>query len=58
MVDVGGESTRPGAERVSAAEERKRVLPVIAALVAAGVPVSVDTMRAELAADAVAAGRW
>ena len=56
VVDVGGESTRPGAERVSAAEERKRVLPVIAALVAAGVPVSVDTMRAELAADAVAAG--
>ncbi len=56
VVDVGGESTRPGAERVSAAEERARVLPVVVGLVACGVPVSVDTMRAELAADAVAAG--
>ena len=47
FVDVGGESTRPGAERVAAEEERRRVLPVIEALVAAGVRVSVDTMRAE-----------
>ncbi len=56
LVDVGGESTRPGAERVAAAEERRRVLPVVEGLCAAGVPVSVDTMRAELAADAVTAG--
>jgi dihydropteroate synthase len=56
LVDVGGESTRPGAERVTEAEERKRVLPVVQALCDAGVPVSVDTMRAGLAVDAVAAG--
>lgn len=56
LVDVGGESTRPGALRVAAAEERSRVLPVVEGLTAAGVPVSVDTMRAELAADAVSAG--
>ncbi|MFM2437304.1 MAG: dihydropteroate synthase [Actinomycetota bacterium] len=56
VVDVGGESTRPGAERVSAAEERARVLPVIEGLVRAGVPVSIDTMRAELATEAVEAG--
>lgn len=56
LVDVGGESTRPGAARVDPAEERDRVLPVVAALSAAGVPVSVDTMRARLAAEAVDAG--
>ncbi|MFI0433333.1 MAG: dihydropteroate synthase [Candidatus Nanopelagicales bacterium] len=56
VVDVGGESTRPGAERVSAAEERARVLPVIEGLVSAGVPVSIDTMRAELATEAIEAG--
>lgn len=56
LVDVGGESTRPGAERASAAVERDRVLPVIEQLVAAGVPISVDTMRAEVAVDAVRAG--
>ncbi len=56
LVDVGGESTRPGAVRVDSAEELDRVLPVITGLVAAGVPVSVDTMRADTAARAVEAG--
>ena len=56
LVDVGGESTRPGAERVEAAEEIRRVLPVITELAAAGVPCSVDTSRAAVAAAALAAG--
>jgi dihydropteroate synthase len=56
IVDVGGESTRPGAERPSLAEEKRRVLPVVAALAAAGAVVSVDTMRAEVAAEALAVG--
>jgi dihydropteroate synthase len=54
--DVGGESTRPGAERVSPEEERQRVEPVVAALAAAGAVVSIDTMRASTAAAALAAG--
>src|SRR4051794_871639 len=49
LVDVGGESTRPGAVRPSPAEELERVLPVVTALAAAGVLVSVDTMRASVA---------
>jgi dihydropteroate synthase len=56
LVDVGGESTRPGAQRVSEAEELRRVIPVITALAAAGVRVSVDTMRARVAGAAVEAG--
>jgi dihydropteroate synthase len=56
LVDVGGESTRPGAVRVEAAEEIHRVLPAIAALAAEGVAVSVDTMRAAVAAAALRAG--
>ncbi|MEV5569631.1 dihydropteroate synthase [Spirillospora sp. NPDC052269] len=56
VVDVGGESTRPGAQRVSREEELRRVVPVITALSEAGVPVSVDTMRAEVAEAAVEAG--
>ncbi len=56
LVDVGGESTRPGAVRPSVAEELDRVLPVVSALAAAGASVSVDTMRAEVAAAAVDAG--
>ncbi|MDF9813915.1 dihydropteroate synthase [Streptomyces sp. SPB162] len=56
IVDVGGESTRPGAARVSAAEELRRVIPVVRELAAAGVLVSVDTMRAAVAEQAVAAG--
>lgn len=56
LVDVGGESTRPGAQRVDVAEEQRRVLPVVRALAAEGVAVSIDTMRAEVAAAAVDAG--
>jgi dihydropteroate synthase len=56
LVDVGGESTRPGAQRVSAAEELRRVIPAIGALVSAGVAVSVDTMRARVAEAAIEAG--
>ena len=56
LVDVGGESTRPGAERPDVSEELRRVLPVVHALTAAGAVVSVDTMRAEVAARAVEAG--
>jgi dihydropteroate synthase len=56
LVDVGGESTRPGAERVDAATEAARVVPVIQALAAAGVPVSIDTTRAAVAAAALEAG--
>ncbi|HLM04036.1 MAG TPA: dihydropteroate synthase [Blastococcus sp.] len=55
-VDVGGESTRPGADRVDAEEELRRVLPVITELTAAGVRTSVDTTRADVAEAAIAAG--
>jgi dihydropteroate synthase len=56
IVDVGGESTRPGAQRISAAEELRRVGPVVTELVRADVPVSIDTMRAEVAEFALDAG--
>ncbi len=56
VVDVGGESTRPGAARVAVAEEVGRVIPVIRELVRAGVTVSVDTMNAETALQAAGAG--
>ena len=56
ILDVGGESTRPGAAAVDAAEERRRVVPVVEALAAAGARVSVDTMKAEVAAAALDAG--
>ncbi len=56
LVDVGGESTRPGAERVAAAEEERRVVPVVEALVANGIRVSIDTYRAVVAERALAAG--
>ncbi|MEO7069743.1 MAG: dihydropteroate synthase [Nostocoides sp.] len=56
LVDVGGESTRPGAERPSVEEELRRVLPVVTALAAAGLTVSIDTMRAAVAAAALDAG--
>jgi dihydropteroate synthase len=56
IVDVGGESTRPGAQRVPADEELRRVKPVITELVRAGAVVSVDTMRAQVAEWAVEAG--
>ncbi|MGN6474177.1 MAG: dihydropteroate synthase [Mycobacteriales bacterium] len=56
IVDIGGESTRPGATRVDAAEERRRILPVITALSQEGIYVSVDTMRCETAQAALEAG--
>jgi len=56
LVDVGGESTRPGASRVDPAEEARRVVPVVAELARAGVTVSVDTTRASVAAAALDAG--
>ncbi|HEY2389130.1 MAG TPA: dihydropteroate synthase [Candidatus Binatia bacterium] len=57
VLDVGGESTRPGARPVPAAEERARVLPVITALrEATDAPISIDTTKAEVAADALAVG--
>jgi dihydropteroate synthase len=55
-VDVGGESTRPGADRVEAAEELRRVLPVVTELVRQGAAVSIDTTRARVAAAALEAG--
>jgi len=56
IIDVGGESTRPGAERISAAEEERRVINVISKLADAGKPISIDTMRASTARAAVIAG--
>ena len=56
LVDVGGESTRPGAVRISADEELSRVGPVVTELSRRGIPVSIDTMRADVAAECVAAG--
>ena len=56
LVDVGGESTRPGAQRVDVAGEHERVVPVIRELSGAGVLVSIDTMRAEVAEAALDAG--
>jgi dihydropteroate synthase len=56
IVDVGGESTRPGAAAVDAKTERKRIVPVVRDLVARGIPVSIDTRRARVALAAVEAG--
>lgn len=56
VLDIGGESTRPGAERIPVAEEQARVLDVIAAFVAQDIPVSIDTLNASTAVAAVAAG--
>src|SRR6476660_3133649 len=56
LLDVGGESTRPGAQRIPAEVEQRRVLPVIRALADAGVLVSIDTMNATTALAAVEAG--
>src|SRR4029453_19209873 len=57
IIDVGGESTRPGADPVSQEDERRRVIPVIERLAArVGVPISIDTYKAGVARDAVAAG--
>lgn len=56
IIDIGGESTRPGAERTSFEEELGRVLPVIQALSQAGAVISIDTMRADTAEQAIHAG--
>jgi dihydropteroate synthase len=56
ILDIGGESTRPGAAPVALDEERRRVVPVLQALAGCGVPLSVDTRKPELMAEAVAAG--
>jgi dihydropteroate synthase len=56
IIDVGGESTRPGSARVSEADELARVVPVVAALARAHIPVSIDTVRAGVAEAALAAG--
>jgi dihydropteroate synthase len=56
IIDIGGESTRPGADRVTAEEEERRVIPVIKALVGKGADISIDTMRASTARKAVEAG--
>lgn len=56
LLDVGGESTRPGSEGVSLDEELRRVIPVVEGLVARGAPVSVDTAKAAVAKEALAAG--
>jgi dihydropteroate synthase len=56
ILDVGGESTRPGAEPLGADEELRRVLPVVERLATAGVPVSIDTYKAVVAREAIARG--
>ncbi|HEX6003387.1 MAG TPA: dihydropteroate synthase [Burkholderiales bacterium] len=56
IIDIGGESTRPGAPPVALDDERRRVLPVIESLAAARVPISIDTQKPELMAEAVRAG--
>ena len=56
IIDVGGESTRPGAQRIPIEDELRRVMPVVEALTSAGSYVSIDTMRAEVASRALAAG--
>jgi len=56
ILDIGGESTRPGAAQVALDEERQRVLPVLEALAGCGVPLSVDTRKPEFMLEAIAAG--
>ena len=56
IIDIGGESTRPGAHRISLEQEQERVLPVIEALAQAGATISIDTTRAKIAQKAVQAG--
>lgn len=56
IIDIGGESTRPGAERVSEDEELSRVIPVVLELVKDGAVISVDTMRSQVAKEAIAVG--
>ena len=56
IIDIGGESTRPGSDRITVQEELDRVLPVILALANSGIAISIDTMRADVASAAIAAG--
>ena len=58
VVDVGGESTRPGAERISEGLELERVLPVVTELARNGIKVSIDTTRASVARACIEAGAW
>ena len=56
IIDIGGESTRPGSDRISVQEELDRVLPVVSAISSTGVAISIDTMRVEVAKAAIEAG--
>ena len=56
IIDIGGESTKPGAERISLEEELDRVIPVIKELSQSGIKISIDTMRSEVARKAIEAG--
>lgn len=56
IIDVGGESTRPGAQAVSESEELDRVIPIVEAVVASGIPVSVDTSKARVMREAINTG--
>ncbi len=56
ILDIGGESTRPGSQQVTIDEELKRIVPVVEALVDSGVPISVDTSKSEVMKHAIAAG--
>ena len=56
IIDIGGESTRPGSGGVALDEERRRVLPLVEAFAGGSVPLSVDTQKPELMRDAIAAG--
>ncbi len=56
IIDIGGESTRPGAKRITLDEEIQRTIPLITELSESGIPISIDTMRSEVAAAAISAG--
>lgn len=58
ILDIGGESTRPGSQQVSVDEELKRVIPVLEALVDTGIPLSIDTSKAEVMKRAIASGAF
>ena len=56
IIDIGGESTKPGVERISESEEEARVIPILEALAKKETPLSIDTMRASIAKKAIALG--
>ncbi|MBK7492951.1 MAG: dihydropteroate synthase [Nitrosomonas sp.] len=58
ILDIGGESTRPGSQQVSTEEELKRVIPVLEALADTGIPISIDTSKPEVMKHAIAAGAF